>query len=448
MGIIERINTLREERRTLLTEADTCEDMERLHAIRDRLNAINSQMDDMEALRDQMAEGARPMQAAPENAAPAQPTLGEQLQQVAAVELRRRGARIPGVEVRVNPRANTASGQNETDGDDGGYLLSPTVTTALLQSVRESSFFLPRVRHLSVGPDSNSLDMPYWPDKDRSNSNRYGGVKAYWMNEADQYTATQTKFATRSMKLTKLGALGYATEEILRDSRFLESIMMDAFNNAMTWEVDEAILFGAGTVSGNAAQPLGMLNGTASTGNAALITVAKETSQAAATVNMQNILKMWNRMDPASRSRAIWLINPDIELQLIQMTMQTGTISSAGESAVEKVSGTFGVPVYMPPNGLASAPYGTLLGRPVVPNEHMAVAGSLGDIAFVDPSEYFWIERDGIRQTTSVHVRFEYDEMAFKFTYRCNGMPSWYSVGTPAKGTTTRSPYVALAARS
>ena len=228
MGIIERINTLREERRTLLTEADACEDMDRLHAIRDRLNAINSQMDDMEALRDQMAEGARPMQAAPENAAPAQPTLGEQLQQVAAVELRRRGARIPGVEVRVNPRANTASGQNETDGDDGGYLLSPTVTTALLQSVRESSFFLPRVRHLSVGPDSNSLDMPYWPDKDRSNSNRYGGVKAYWMNEADQYTATQTKFATRSMKLTKLGALGYATEEILRDSRFLESIMMDA----------------------------------------------------------------------------------------------------------------------------------------------------------------------------------------------------------------------------
>ena len=31
-------------------------------------------LDDMEALRDQMAEGARPMQAAPENAAPAQPT--------------------------------------------------------------------------------------------------------------------------------------------------------------------------------------------------------------------------------------------------------------------------------------------------------------------------------------------------------------------------------------
>ena len=120
MGIIERINTLREERRTLLTEADACEDMDRLHAIRDRLNAINSQMDDMEALRDQMAEGARPMQAAPENAAPAQPTLGEQLQQVAAVELRRRGARIPGVEVRVNPRANTASGHSETVGDVGG----------------------------------------------------------------------------------------------------------------------------------------------------------------------------------------------------------------------------------------------------------------------------------------------------------------------------------------
>lgn len=301
MGIIERINTLREERRTLLTEADACEDMDRLHAIRDRLNAINSQMDDMEALRDQMAEGARPMQAAPENAAPAQPTpWANSSSQVAAVELRRRGARIPGVEVRVNPRANTASGQNETDGDDGGYLLSPTVTTALLQSVRESSFFLPRVRHLSVGPDSNSLDMPYWPDKDRSNSNRYGGVKAYWMNEADQYTATQTKFATRSMKLTKLGALGYATEEILRDSRFLESIMMDAFNQRhdVGGRRSYPVWRGHGIWQRRAAP--GHAQRHCRTGNAALITVAKETSQAAATVNMQNILKMWNRMDPAS----------------------------------------------------------------------------------------------------------------------------------------------------
>lgn len=95
MGIIERINTLREERRTLLTEADACEDMDRLHAIRDRLNAINSQMDDMEALRDQMAEGARPMQAAPENAAPAQPTLANSSSRWRRWNCSRRGARIP-----------------------------------------------------------------------------------------------------------------------------------------------------------------------------------------------------------------------------------------------------------------------------------------------------------------------------------------------------------------
>lgn len=42
-------------------------------------------------------------------------------------------------------------------------------------------------------------------------------------------------------------------------------------------------------------------------------------------------------------------------------------------------------------------------------------------------------------------MHFEYDEMAFKFTYRCNGMPSWYSVGTPAKGHDDAQPYVALA---
>lgn len=432
MTIIERLNILREERRNLLDRANNCtaENAAELGEIRTRLDALNGEIADCEAIASQMAQNSTPVRN-PEDDSNREMTLGEQLQQAAVSAFAQRGMRINGVQA----RRNEFSGQNETIAADGGILLTPTVTTALLNGVREKSFFLPRVRKLAVGPNSNSIEMPYWPNKDRSGVNRYGGAKAYWMNEGEKYTPSKTQFSTRSMKLAKLGALGYATEEILRDSTYLESIMTDAFTSAMVWEVDEAILMGAGTVEGETSRPLGLLN----SANKALITVPKATDQAAATVTAENILAMYNRMDPAARARAVWLVNPDVEVQLMKMTLQTGSTTDGG---------TFGQLMYMPPNGLSAQPYGTLLGRPIIPNEHAPAMGSVGDISFVDLGEYFWIERDGMRQSSSVHVRFEYDEMAFKFTYRCNGMPSQYAVNTPAKGSTTRSAYVTLAART
>lgn len=429
MSIITRLNALREERRNLLTEANACESTDRLTEIRNRLNDLNGEIETMECIRDQMGDATERVDEA-QQSRPREDTFGEQLQRIAIQGYERTGRRLNGIEL----RNNVASGQNETVSADGGALLTPTVTTELLKGVREQSFFLPKMRRLNVGPNSNSIEMPYWPDKNRSDGGRYGGAKAYWMSEADKYTATKTQFATRSIKLAKLGALGYATEEMLRDSTYLESIMTDAFISAMTWEVDEAAFMGAGTVEAQAAKPLGMLH----TSNKALITVAKETEQEAATITPANILKMYNQMAPECRNRAVWLINPDIETMLMQMVM-TGGKMEAGTS--------FGQFVYMPPNGLSAQPFGTLLGRPVIPNEHASAVGAVGDIAFIDPTEYFWMERDGLRQATSVHVRFEYDEMAFKFTWRCNGMPSWYEAATPAKGATKRSPYVTLAAR-
>lgn len=424
MTIFERLNALRTERTNLLQEANTTDSMDRLNEIHARLNELNGEIATAEAIRDQMSNNAAPVIETQVNAVRQEESFGEMLQRAAVEGYRRKGARLTGVTL----RENAALGQNESVPEDGGVLLSPTISKTLLTGVRENSFFLPRVKRIAVGPNSNSVDMPYWPDKDRSDANRFGGAKAYWMNEGEKYTPSKTQFATRSIKLAKLGALGYATEEILRDSTYLESIMTTAFINAMVWEVDEQILFGPGTVEGNVAKPLGMLNAS----NKALITVPKGADQAAGSVSAENIIAMWGRMAPEARNNAIWLVNPDIETELIKMSMQAGDSSNM---------------VFMPANGLSAQPYGTLFGRPIIPNEHMSAMGTAGDIAFINPAEYLWIERDGMKQATSVHVRFEYDEMAFKFTYRCNGLPAWYDKTTPAKGSNGRSPYVTLAAR-
>lgn len=66
----------------------------------------------------------------------------------------------------------------------------------------------------------------------------------------------------------------------------------------------------------------------------------------------------------------------------------------------------------------------------------------------MDASQYLWIERTGITRQSSMHVRFDYDETVFKFTWRAGGRPDWMNKIEAYKGTTARSPYVCLAERA
>ena len=169
----------------------------------------------------------------------------------------------------------------------------------------------------------------------------------------------------------------------------------------------------------------------------ALITQAAEGGQTPDTVNVTNIFKMFSRMPSQSRSSAIWLIHPDVEPQLLGMMMPGGTY-----------------PAYLPPGGLSASPYGSLLGRPVIPHQAAETIGDLGDIMFVDFNQYMTVVKtgggrnaDGLRTDVSIHLWFDQDMVAYRFTIRLGGMPWWSSVTASRDGTHTMSPFVALAAR-
>jgi HK97 family phage major capsid protein len=163
------------------------------------------------------------------------------------------------------------------------------------------------------------------------------------------------------------------------------------------------------------------------------VSVSKESGQAAATFNYANVKKMWARMWAPSRQNAVWFINQDVEPQLYSMN---------------EVVGTGGVPVYLPANGAADKPFSTLFGRPVVPIEYAQTLGTVGDVLLADFSQYVAIDKGGIEQAASMHVRFIYDEQTFRFIYRVDGEPMWKSALTPKNGTNTLSPFVTLATRS
>lgn len=336
---------------------------------------------------------------------------------------------------------SAASGQNLTTDADGGYLVPPDYASELLKFAESASVIYPAVRHTPVSGNrliENYLKQDTRGDTTSSLRGR-SGVLAYWKGEAEQYTASSMKFGQIDTSLVKLTGLTYATDEMLEDLPALGSMIADGFRDEFAFKFDDAILNGTGT---------GMPKGVLASSNAALVTVAKEANQPAATINVANLLKMYNAFPAALRSNAVWYCNQDVETALMQLTMQTGTVSSGGSEPVEGVSGTFGVPVYLPAGGLSGEPYARLLGRPLIPVEQCAALGSAGDLILMDPTAYRWIEKGGIKAQTSIHVRFDYDETAFKFSYRCNGYPLWQNAITAYKGSTSRSPYVALAARA
>lgn len=104
--------------------------------------------------------------------------------------------------------------------------------------------------------------------------------------------------------------------------------------------------------------------------------------------------------------------------------------------------------VYLPQGAIADRPYGTLFGRPVVVTHHNPTIGDLGDIMLVDWSRYGVGRKvGGVQISTSMHLWFDRDKQAFKFTFRVGGQPLLSKAIAQRGGGSTLSPFVILEAR-
>ncbi|MFZ3132660.1 MAG: phage major capsid protein [Desulfosporosinus sp.] len=331
-------------------------------------------------------------------------------------------ASAPGGSVDNRLRVNaSASGMSETVPSDGGFLVEQEMAQTIFERAYSTGAILQRCSSIPIGPGRNGTKIPAVDETSRATGSRWGGIRAYWEGEADQITGSKPKLSTIDMILKKLTALVYATDDLLDDAVALESFLMQRVPLEINFRTEDALVNGSG-----AGQPLGILNSNS------LVTVAKETGQAADTIVFENVSKIWSRCWAPSRQNAVWLINQDCEPQLDGMAVSVGT---------------GGVPVYLPPGGLSQSPYATLKGRPVIPVEYCPTLGDVGDIILADFSQYQVINKGDIKTASSIHLRFDYNETAFRFVFRFDGQPLWKSALTPYKGSNTLSPFVALAAR-
>lgn len=343
-------------------------------------------------------------------------SLGEQLQAIASASLTGREDNRLHWENVVPYAAITGAGASVPS--DGGYLIEKDLVTELMSKAYNDDDVLSRCRKIGIGANSDGLKMNLVDETSRATGSRWGGVQVYWGAEADAATAKKPKFRQASWELKDVIGLMYATDRLLNDATALEAVFSQAFSDETRFFVADAIFNGTG-----GGQFRGILN------SPSLVTVSKKQGQPAETIVFENINEMWSRMWSRSRGNAVWFINQDTEPALDAMAVPVGT---------------GGVPVYLPAGGLSQSRFATLKGAPVIPTEFNPTLGTKGDIILADLSQYLVIDKGSMVADTSIHVRFINNEKTFRTIYRCDGEPLWNSVLTPAKGTKTISPFVAL----
>ena len=374
-----------------------------------RLDAQITQAEELRALvKPMVATGVRDLEIEEKPK-----SFGEMLQGLAAQ------AGVPGLSVPRWMQVEAASGMSVGVPSDGGFLVRQEFTTRLLTKAMDVAQLAPRCDLFPVSDGNDGIEAPYIDETSRATGSRWGGVQVYRRAEAATVTATKPKLGMFELRLEDLMGIAYATERSLRDAAQLEAVFTSAFASEFAFKVDDELIRGTG-----AGETLGILN------SAALVSVTKETGQAAKTITSRNISDMWARMPARLRGAAIWMYNQDCEPQLDELALPVGT------AALE-------------PRFVAYGPDGILRikGRPALAIEQCETLGTVGDLLLVNWGEVVLIQK-GIEAAQSMHLLFLYNERAFRWVYPIIAKPKWKTTLTPYKGSATQSPYIALATRA
>lgn len=310
---------------------------------------------------------------------------------------------------------NAASGASTGVDADGGYLVETDKAKDIMTTAIETGVLASRCTRQPIGANSDGFSYLAADDRDRSDG-KINGISVYRKGEADEMLAGgKAKLKERELRLEDMYGLVYVTGRMLRDAAAMGSYVKRNLRQQLAFKLDREIWSGNG-----AGECLGITN------SALPVSVAKEASQAAGTIVAENVTKMLGRFR-GDLTKACWFVNQDALPQFPLL----------------KVAGQ---PIYA--LDFKKFPLGGLFGMPIVPIEFCAVVGSRWDILLGDFSQYLLIEKGGVEEAESIHVRFLHDEVAFRFVTRNNGQPLHDSPITPLNGSNTLSPFVTLDARA
>ena len=309
-----------------------------------------------------------------------------------------------------------ATGLNEFSDSEGGILVPPTMANGLWKRSIDDDFnFLALCDNIPV--QGNAVKVRAVNDKSRADGSRNGGVSAYWTAEAGQFSGSKPTYRTIDLRLNKLTVLVYATEELLEDGLGVEAEINRVASEEIRFKVNDALFRGSG-----AGMPLGVLNA------GCKVTVTSNNG-ASATISAIDIDNMWKRRARASGQGYIWLANQDTEGELSALKYVSGSTPYA---AVWR---------HVPGEPMQY----TIKGKPLYYTEFNETLGTEGDLILVDPKQIAAaVKSTGVKSAVSMHLRFDYEETAFRFSFRMDARPYWETSLTRFKGSDALSPIITL----
>jgi len=323
------------------------------------------------------------------------------------------------------PVMKTVQGMNISAGEEGAFLVPPEFAPGILERVYSNEIFNKTDNYSVTG---NGLIFTRNAETSRANGSRFGGIRGYWVGEGGAGTKSMPKVKQVALRFKKLFVLVYLTNELIQDAGpAAEQYVTRAAAAEFNFMLGDTIFNGNGV-----GMPLGIMN------SGALLTITKESGQAATTIVSGNIDKMHARRIISGAKSYAWYHNQDCNPQLNRLAQDFGSGATAN-----------GVPLYRPDQSIAGAAPQSLLGIPRVETEFQQTLGTTGDILLADLGHVISISKSsGISQEQSIHVEFLTDQNVIRFIMRVDARPWEDTAITPFKGSNTQSAFIVTETRS
>ena len=346
--------------------------------------------------------------------------FGRQLHAVrkAALVLRGGDERLTSEDMALlKPMQAAATGANTDVPSEGGFLVGQQRTSTILQRAYETGEVLSRVNPLPIGAGFNGAKIPAIDETSRADNSRFGGIVSGWLGQGNTLTSGKPKFREIDLKLRKVGAFVYSTDEMNVDSVLFEAWVNQNLPKELQFRVEDSVINGTGSN-----QPLGILS------SPAVLTVTRASS---GHILSDDLREMVNRMWAPLWGRAAFLVDQSTLGEFDQLAIPIGTGGALD-------------PSYKPAGSVPGQKYATYKNIPIIPVEYCAALGTSGDIVLVNLDEYILIDKGGVDQSVSLHVAFLTDEAVYRFMYRVDGQCTWNAALTPKSGGSTLSCIVKL----
>ncbi len=317
-----------------------------------------------------------------------------------------------------------ATGMSGGVGADGGFYVPPGFLAGLVDGSLQEEAIRPRATVIPM--TSGAMTLPMFDATNRASS--LAGLEPEARSEGTEGTAQTGLVRTVQLTAKKLMILVPTTAELMEDGGPVFDMLLKKFmQDSLSQKLDDLFLNGSG-----AGEALGIVNAPCA------VSVAKDSSQVAATVTPTNLAGMVARLAPGSFAKAVWMCHSSVLASLFVMAVKVQNVAGT-----ENVGG-FG-PGWFTVNADGSM---SLLGRPLIVSDRCQQLGTVGDIVLADLSQYLVGIRGEARLAVDTSVGFKSDEIYFRLTMRVDGLPLLGSAITPRNGTSTLSPFVTLATRS